>query len=51
MKEQISKFNLGVALYADYLDAFLHGTKEQYELAERRYWRYMEVRQLDGAKR
>ncbi len=37
--ERISKACLERDLYADMIDCFLHGSKEEYEAAERRYYR------------
>ena len=41
-EERISSFTLGDALYADCLDHFLHGEKEDFEEAERLYLRFTE---------
>lgn len=35
---------LEASLYADMLDNFLHGTKKDYLMAERRYSRYLRAR-------
>lgn len=36
---------LETALFADMKDAFLHGTRKQFKLAQRRYYRYLRTRQ------